>query len=108
LKATPEAFAKLLPAMVTVVPTPPLVGLRLVTVGTGTPGVGGLSGELPPPPQPRLITTPMRRGSRNSFAFRNIKPLSRDLGNVLMRETRENAGLVNGASECLNGSVWLN
>jgi hypothetical protein len=48
-KLTAVAPVKPVPVSVTVVPTAPEVGAKLVRVGTGG---GGLGGDVPPPPPP--------------------------------------------------------
>ena len=47
LKATAVAPVKLLPLIVTVVPTGPLVGLKLLIVGRDGDGEAGGAGRLP-------------------------------------------------------------
>jgi hypothetical protein len=50
-KITAVAPVKPVPVSVTVVPTAPEVGAKLVRVGTGGGGSGGPAGDVPPPPQ---------------------------------------------------------
>jgi hypothetical protein len=50
-KLTAVAPVKPVPVSVTVVPTAPEVGAKLVRVGRGGGGAGGPAGDEPPPPQ---------------------------------------------------------
>lgn len=84
LKLTEVAPVKLVPAMVTLAPTMPLAGVKLVMVGVA--GGGGV--DMLPPPQAASASTKSRVGISLTLAFNGLATVSEAMASAIFGHAR--------------------